>query len=792
MLPPSLPATNIFPHRHHIPFLLQKIQAVKGPTARTIYAVQRKQKPDQNGVTSENLRLKMAEIAVSSLVDKLIGLLVEEVKLLKDVQKKVADIKEELESIQSFLKDADLRAEKEDLNCSMKTWVKQVREVAYEIEDVIDQYMLHVAQGQYHHGFMSFVNKPACLIKLLKLRHRMAAEIQHIRSSFREIKERSVRYGFNSLDQQPTSDVKNSTWHDPRVAWLFIEEAEVVGVELTKDELIGWLVEGPSKRIVISLVGMGGLGKTTLAKKVCENQLVTGCFDCHTWITVSQSYKVEEILRYMIKQLYQARKESVPEGIDTLEEMFLIGKLRECLQDKRYLVVFDDVWKTELWSYIKHALPDNNKGSRIIITTRIDDVAYSCKYSPLDHVHKLQPLPQDKSWELFCKRAFQSDFGGQCPPELEKLSLEIANRCRGLPLAIVAIGGLLSTKRKVVSEWQKFLENLRSELESNPHLTNIIRILSLSYHDLPYHLKSCFLYFGVFPEDYSVSCVRLIRLWIAEGFVKGVKSKTLEQVAEEYLAELIDRSLVQVSWVDSDGKARTCQVHDLMREIILSKIEELNFCQVLEEENPYVVGKVRRLSFQINYVGVLDNIQNHWARSIFLFKIENSPNSIMNTFCSKFKLLKVLEFGGAPLCYLPKAVGNLFHLRYLSIRDTKIKVLPESIGKLRNLETLDLKRSLVCVLPIEINKLQKLRHLLAYNYNGEVNFSTKSLQGCNIQEGFGSLEALQKLYFIEADNGARPIQELSKLQQLRKLGITKLATENGKVLCSSIEQMKHL
>ena len=177
--------------------------------------------------------------------------------------------------------------------------------------------------------------------------------------------------------------------------------------------------------------------------------------------------------------------------------------------------------------------------------------------SPYYHVYKLPPLSLEKALELFYKKVFQCD-GGKCPPIFIDLSRAIVDRCGGLPLAIVAIGGLLSTKDKILYEWCKLHNSLSSELETNPHLMNITKILSLSYHDLHYNLKACFLYFGMFPEDYCINCARLIRLWIAEGFVKEKKGITLEDVAQGYLNQLICRSLVQVAWSDDVGRFRSC------------------------------------------------------------------------------------------------------------------------------------------------------------------------------------------------------------------------------------------
>ncbi|XP_057499611.1 disease resistance protein RPM1-like [Actinidia eriantha] len=740
----------------------------------------------------------MAEIAVSFVINKLVPLLQEEAKLLGGVSREANSIIADLQVIQPFLRDADERDARGELDEGVKAWVKQVRQVSHKIEDVIDEYMLHLAKRPQQRGFIGFFNKVGHLIRKLKPRHDIASEIQDVKRTISELNERRNTYGFSSIDQQgSTSSGKNIPWHDPRVASLFIEEAEVVGIESPRKELISWLVEGSPKRGVISVVGMGGIGKTTLAKKVYDNPIVTAHFNCHAWISVSETYKMEELLKIMIKKLYKEQKGSTPEDIDKMDVTALIEKIRGYLEGKRYVVVFDDVWDSQFWGFIKNALTDKaDKGSRVIITTRSEAVADSVKDSPFYHVHKLQPLPPEMAWDLFCKKAFEADFGGVCPPELTDLSQKILKRCEGLPLAIVTIGGVLSTKEKVTQQWQEFLDSLGSELGSNPLFTGIKRILSLSYFDLPYHLKLCYLYFGIFPEDFSMSRVRLIRLWIAEGLVQRKDCKTLEEVAEEYLTELIYRNLVQVSEVNVDGKARFCRVHDMMREIILLISKDFGFCDILSKDNPGFESldrlEPRRLSIHNSEDKVLESITGSRIRSIFSFNANVLPESFVGILFLNLKLLKTLDFENAPLHYIPEEVGNLFHLRYLSLRDTKIKVLPKSIGKLQNLLTLDLKRSLVSELPVEINRLHKLRNLLVYYLLEKIEPGFEPRDGVRIHEGFGRLEAMQKLYYVKANHGPWLFEDLRKLTQLRKLGVQNLKIEDGKALCTAIEKMNHL
>ncbi|GAY69270.1 hypothetical protein CUMW_270590 [Citrus unshiu] len=471
-----------------------------------------------------------------------------------------------------------------------------------------------------------------------------------------------------------------------------------------------------------------------------------------------------------------------------MEEMELITTLRGHLKYKSYMIVFDDVWKIDFWGDVGHALLDNKKSSRIIVTTRHMNVAKFCKSSSPVQVHELETLHPNEAWKLFCRKVFGPSSGGSCPSELRELSQDILAKCGGLPLAIVAVGGLLSTKNRVVSEWKKLFDRLGSMLGSDPHLKDCNRVLSEGYYDLPHHLKSCLLYFGLFPESCKINCARLIRLWIAEGFVRYSKRPTSEQVAEEYLNELVDRSLVQVSERDISGRARICQVHDLMHEIIIRKTEELGFGRVLNGEDLSHCSKTRRITIQRSIDdGALERIKDSKVRSVFLFNVDRLPDSFMNASIANFKLMKVLDLEDAPVDYLPEGVGNLFNLHYLSVKNTKVKIIPKSVGNLLGLEILDLKNSLVRELPVEIRNLKRLRYLMVYQYNYTAGVAEEA--AAKLLEGFGSLTNLQKLGIIEADSEA--LKELMKLRQLRKLCI-RPPNGNGEDLCGLIANFENL
>ncbi|XP_031283634.1 disease resistance protein RPM1-like [Pistacia vera] len=463
-----------------------------------------------------------------------------------------------------------------------------------------------------------------------------------------------------------------------------------------------------------------------------------------------------------------------------MEEKDLIMMLREHLPDKCYMIVFDDVWKIEFWRDVEHALLDNQKNSRVMLTTRNNAIA---EFVPLSivHVHMLEPLSLEEGWELFCRKALGSD--GCCPPNLTELLKRIVGKCGGLPLAISAMGGLLSRKNKIVSEWENLLDSLGSKLSTNSRLSDCKRVLSKGYYNLPHHLKQCLLYFGVFPEGYEIKFGRLICLWIAEGFVQCNNHLPSEHDAEEYLKELIDRCLVQVSKRKAYRRAKSCRVHNLMYEIIPRKMGACDFGLFFDEENFSHFSKTQRISTHNCTNGVLESIKNSKIRSNCLFNVDKLPESFMTTFVVDFKLLKILDFENAPLDCLPDGVGKLFHLHYLSLKNTKVKELPKSMGMLLNLETLDLKWTFVIELLIEIKNLKKLRCLIAKRCDN------KGSYGAIIQEGFGALTESQQLRYVQANT--KVLEELTKLRQTRKLGIG-VKKRDVKDLFAIIQNMENL
>ncbi|MBA0756441.1 hypothetical protein Gogos_021898 [Gossypium gossypioides] len=328
-----------------------------------------------------------------------------------------------------------------------------------------------------------------------------------------------------------------------RRTYSHVEEEDVVSLEVsTKDVLTMLMTEEDRPHAVVSIVSMGGMGNTTLARKVYNHVEVRHRFDYLAWVYISQQCKPREVLLCVLMKVLSPSKDE-RELIGKLDENELWKRLFNALKEKRYLVVLDDIWRSEDWDILKPAFPRGRKGSKILFTTRNRNVALHT--DPCNTPMELSLLTDDESWNLLCRKAFPgSKMGSQCcSEEFEKLGKEMVKKCGGLPLAIVVLGGLLATKNSLV----------HGHLKGLPHQDHqygaVNRILVSSYNELPYHLKPCFLYLGHYPEDWVISKSELIQLWIAEGFISpSLESKEIlmEDVGEQFLEELIDRSLVQV------------------------------------------------------------------------------------------------------------------------------------------------------------------------------------------------------------------------------------------------------
>ncbi len=429
----------------------------------------------------------------------------------------------------------------------------------------------------------------------------------------------------------------------------------------------------------------------------------------------------------------------------------------------RYFIIIDDVWSKSAWEKVRCALPENNHCSRLLTTTRIDSVAKSCCSHPDDLIYRIEPLKASDSRNLFFKRIF--GYEDVCPPQLKEVSDQILKKCCGSPLAIISIASLLASKPVMLKEqWEKVLISIGSALEKNSDLEGMKQILSLSYYDLPYYLKTCLLYLSLYPEDFKIERDSLIQQWIAEGFIGEERGQSVEDVAESYFNELINRSMVQPMDINCDGKAHACRVHDMMLELIISKAIEENFVTLLGG-HPVAAkpqGITRRLSIQcdkeITKTKGGMNLLHARSLSLYVQACQLPP-------LSDFRVLRVLNLEGClGLCdnHL-KDISILFHLKYLSLCRTWISKLPPEIGDLHSLETLDIRDTNIEELPGTIIRIVQLKYILSGGHTwGKI----------KLPDGIGSMASLRVISgFNICCSSTNAVQELGTLKGLRELTI---------------------
>ncbi|GMJ03681.1 RESISTANCE TO PSEUDOMONAS SYRINGAE 3, RESISTANCE TO P. SYRINGAE PV MACULICOLA 1 [Hibiscus trionum] len=736
--------------------------------------------------------------SLDPITSKVISVLENEASLLTEVGAEIDEIKLELKAIRAFLEDADRRLGVVPFSETDKQWLASVRDIAYEVEDAVDEFMYHFnKQQQWGDKTSRFFLKLIHFPKNLLVRHRVAVKLRYINKRIKSIAERSHRYRVcwsesGNSDKQIRGQYHCNNWvKNLSESCLFFKDDDLVGINKAQAELLGWLMGEELQRTVISVIGMGGLGKTTLVANTFNKQVVKQHFDCCAWITVSQQYVVIELFKSIIKQLYDKAKEKIDTviNLDSMSYRDLVGELLNILQPRRYLIVIDDVWSTNLWKDISIALPANMNGSRILLTTRKEDVA-SFEFGVVKHILPLQHLPFEESMTLFCKKAFVVG-GGQCPAYLVSSARKLVAKCEGLPLAIVALGGLMASKN-TIAEWNSVYDNLHRELNENETYFERLKYISLlSYHDLSYRLKQCFLYCCIFPEDYAIKRKRLIRLWMAEGFVEPLNETIPEVIAERYLSELICRGLLQVVRRNESGRPEKCKMHDILREFAVSISKSIKFVAKSDGKEEVEDDRFRRWSIEAREKQMKATRKTALSRvrSLFIFAVNETSKSSFNRLPSGFKLMRVLDLEDTPINELPDELVNLFNLRYLNLTGTQVKELPRNIGKLYNLQYLVMKRTQIKELPAGTVRLKSLRYLIAYRYN--VNrWAFDAWFNTVVPSSICLLNNLQVLSAVEARGDF--INHLSKMTQLRKLDIDNVREADEEKLCFAIAKMIHL
>ncbi|KAI5670270.1 hypothetical protein M9H77_10634 [Catharanthus roseus] len=468
-----------------------------------------------------------------------------------------------------------------------------------------------------------------------------------------------------------------------------INNDPIVGFKEKGTEIIDQLTRGSRELKVISLVGMPGQGKTTLAYKVYNDPSVKYHFNKCAWCFVTQVHQRRGLLLNILSEVSEKFDKS-----RKLSEEDLAEKLYKCLKCQRYLIVMDDIWNIKVWNELKESFPNDNNGSRILFTSRIHSIALLTNVA--SSTHHLCPLSIEESWELLQRKLFYKDFC--CPSYLLDIGKRIAEICKGLPLSIVLTAGVLAKRVTDLDWWEEVEGNLSSKILVELGCMNI---LELSYNHLPEYLKPCFLYFGAFPQGKPVKVRRLTQLWISEGFIpNNTEVKRPEGVAMDFLMDLIDRSLVTIAKMTYGVGIKECRIHDLLFDFCLAKAKEDNFLRthtdswynsnmecVFVESQPTSTFYARTL---LSNCWVMDN----------------------HSFLLKFKFLRIFDSYGSYLsgAHLLRVIPST-HLRHLVLKDWDFNLLPPSIGNLPNLEVLVVGWVADVFIPDTVWKMKKLRHL---------------------------------------------------------------------------------
>ncbi|XP_019179987.1 PREDICTED: disease resistance protein RPP13-like isoform X1 [Ipomoea nil] len=566
---------------------------------------------------------------------------------------------------------------------AIKDLETKLRDVAFRVEDEIELHVVHLykeADEEMGQGDTEAMKTQHCH----RLSHVLQQAIEDIYAIKEELEKVMMEYKHviavagretklvddvvsKSDDELVKTDGSGSSNRASHT------EDIMVGKNNEFDIIMKMLIQHSSKqREVVSIQGMRGIGKTTLARRVYENPSTVSHFDRRLCVVVSQYHNKRQMLLGLLSSKDNVNNNSDEDlalqlwyqNLDLLgskdnlknsSDADLALQLYQSLKRQRYLVVMDDVWSIESWNAVNSCFPDDINGSRVLLTTRIAEVA-TCMGSNNYFSHQMHLLDQSESWELFHKKGCKSHGA-----EFETIGKPIVEKCKGLPLAIVVIAGLFS-KLNTLDEWKNAANALISSSTSTLDDDECWRILSLSYSHLPHNLKACFLYLGVFPEDYKIKANNLARLWAAEGLVKAFKNESFEAVAKRYINELMDRNLILVSERSSCGKKiKEFRVHDLLHAFCVREGQNQSLLYVANESGSNFPQKGVRwisVSFQNFDISALHSLSKH-CRSIFYF-LEWPKLSINLEFFSLLRVLYVIKF------HSPSGTVHI-HLRYLRI-----------------------------------------------------------------------------------------------------------------------------
>uniref|UniRef100_A0A0E0EX18 Uncharacterized protein n=1 Tax=Oryza meridionalis TaxID=40149 RepID=A0A0E0EX18_9ORYZ len=612
----------------------------------------------------------------------------------------VNSLRGDLEENYAFLREL---SELEEPTMTEKCWMKQVRELSYDVEDMLGMAILAGAGAG------------ADAVTLI------AGKVSEFRERAQEASQRRTRYGLC----HPTSSRRRCSSSLSSSSSAINHRFADVGAA---DEIAGWLTKGGEERrlkVVGTVGGAGGIGKTTLAREVYRR--LGGQFERRAFVRMAEKTDTRRLLRDMLSQLGRRQP---GDACDTPE---LVDHIREHLHRRRYIVIVDDVWAISLWNSICRAFPEDNNCSRIIVTSQIEEIALTCCGYHSQFIFKMKRPNMDHSRKLFFSRIFGSE--DDCPKHLRKISLDIIKRCRRFPLAVLNTASLLACQPKLSEQqWHDICNSLATNLRSSTSEVTK-HALNLNYNNLPHYMKTCLLYFDIYPSDYMILKEDFVKQWVAEGFINSTNEQDMEEIAGNYFDELVNRRMIQPVDINYDDEVLSCTVHNMVHDLIAYKSIEDNFIVVLDNsENTIEISEdVRRLSLHFGnarYANIPESISLSQVRSLAFFGLFNCLPLITEFESIRVLILHVCGDKCGTIVDLSR-IGELRQLRYLKIScDSRIK-LPIQVSGLHCLETLKIEAR-------SINFPSDISVRLAENMEcfGSVVLSLTNLRSVTLVPGF--------------------------------------------------------
>jgi len=705
----------------------------------------------------------MAELAAGALlqssfqmiIEKLVSLDIRDYFSSNNVDELVKELHTARDFINEVLDDAEIKQYQRPL---VKKWLDDLKHIIYEADQLLDEISTDAMLNKLKDESESITTIVSSWFSALTT-NPFESRLNKLLKALESLAQKTKRLG---LEVGPCASIENLVSWKPSKrlsTTTLVDESSIYGREVHKEEIIKFLLAGNSSGNqvpIISIVGLGGIGKTTLAQHVYNDPRTKKNFELQAWVYVSESFDVVGLTKAILESF-----EFPAEG----ENWNLLQlQLKEKLMGKKYFLVLDDIWngKVKFWDKLLLPLNHGSSGSKIIVTTREKNLARHVLNSKL---FDLQQLEKNDCWSLFVTHAFHGK--SVCDnPNLESIGRKIVDKCGGLPLAIKSLGQLLR-KKFSQNEWMQILETDMWRISNEKDSIN--SVLRLSYHNLHSEIKRCFAFCSIFPKGYKFEKDELIRLWMAEGLLERCGSdKSQEKFGNEIFCYLESISFFQKSFDQRYGTYDPYVMHDLVN--ALTKSVSGEFCIQIEGARVECsLEKTRHIwcSLQSNCVDdkSLEPIcELAGLRSLILQGCTGVSinKKVQHDLFSRLKCLRMLSFRGCHLSEVVDEISNLKLLRYLDLSYNRITSLPDTICMLYNLQTLLLKGChQLTELPSNFSKLINLRH-----FEPPSDYESRPCIK-KMPKHIGKLNNLQTLsYFIVEEHNGSDLQELAKLNHL--------------------------